>query len=301
VLAETARTIERRKQLARTVKDILGGIPDAPPGTAAPGDFDFRLIFTVVVANKQWRVVVTKDHGDACRSARLATAATPLVEACFGVPVSPQPRQSLYLLATAAEVERALRADPRFTDGRVVQFGGAAAPAANRVLVWGTDTPARLQRVARQAVALVVEREFGLTPSTGWAWEGIGLYLAGLLTGDYPARCVREEELTHSKFRLSRLMSYMDWYGLTMELVHEGRAPALRELLRRSATSLDPDEVLLSYAFAAYLIEGHAAQAAKLLKGSPEQLASAGKVAAALGYDAPELEERFRTWLLELE
>jgi hypothetical protein len=288
------------------VKSEFALIPNPPPegvtlveGLASP--------FVRAATGKHWKAVTTKNFDDLSRAVSVATAAAPVLDACLGVKTKPQPGHTLCLFSTQAELDDALRATG--IDGRAhaIRAGGASSAAHRRVLVYGTETPARLGRAARHATALVLERELGIAGDTGWAREGTSLYVASLLV-DWPPRYAFADEndlirdAPGAEFLRDLYRRDSDWFSIARGLVTTGGAPTLAELLRKDAARMKPADFVLAFALAAYLIEGHADRVPDLFAaGAAERLTTRDGIARAVRLEPDELEERLRAWLLEQE
>jgi hypothetical protein len=150
-------------------------------------------------------------------------------------------------------------------------------------------------------VLFLLDLDVGL--DVAWAWEGIGLYVTRALVGTrltwYGSG--QSTGAAETKELLGRLLKAdVNWMNEAYQMLAAGQAPPLRQLLARGIDAVGVRDVLLAYAFAAYLIEGQAGEVrAILLPVGKERVASASAVEAALGRSPEELDGRLARWLNE--
>jgi hypothetical protein len=99
------------------------------------------------------------------------------------------------------------------------------------------------------------------------------------------------------------MLSTSDWLAEAKKEFCSAAAagPHFQDIAGRTFDTISPAEVLYAYAVAAYLIEGRAGSAGKLLQRMGYGREPAGAVAEVLGFDADTLDARARRWLAERE
>ena len=83
------------------------------------------------------------------------------------------------------------------------------------------------------------------------------------------------------------------------ELLDAGKATPFSELLSRPVDAMTVSDALVSYAFAAYLIEAYPDVLPALLAEIGSGVPSARAVPEALGRPLPQVQTRFARWLSE--
>jgi len=308
VLAGTARAATRRKELVDAARAAMAAVPE-PRSVGIGQDAQLGVAWTDAVETETWRVVATTGTEEARRAAVIATAANPLFEAAFGIAVEPRKGQVYYVMQHQADFQQVLTNHPRCTpEFRKFAFEVSSAwlPRTAILLAHGTEASTRIEYAARQPLAGLLLRGFGITARQGWAYEGIGLYLTELLTGTHTTYTIHptgyapdhQREKTELWNRIRAPDS--NWFDVARQLAGEGKAPDLVDLMSKDVNTMDAEDLIFSYALAGYLIEARADVAPDLLRAIGEKkIPFHDAVPKVLGLDVRALEQRFRTWLGE--
>lgn len=306
--ADVVAAAERRRALARAARDALAAVPE-PVRAEIGQDAQLGVAWTDAVETETWRVVATTGSEEASRAAVIATATVPLFEACFGIAVGPRPGQVYYVMAEKADFQRALERHPSCKpEFRKFAWdvGSAWLPRTSVLLAHNKLAATRLELAARQPVAALLLRGFGITAKHGWAYEGIGLYLAELLTGTHTTYTVRPSEYARDDRRekaelFARIRAPdADWFEVARHLVKDRKCPDLIELMAKDVNAMDAADLVFSYVVAAYLLEAHPGKAPDLLRAIGEKkVPFHDAVPQVLGFDVPTLQDRVEKWLAD--
>jgi hypothetical protein len=309
VLGETARGGRRRRELADAAKVALDAVPT--PRATALSTLETRLgaPWVVAVETATWRVVATTSREEACAAARIATAAAPLFETCFSVVERPPADQIYFMMVDELDWQSALVHHPGCSPA-FRKFASSLTsvnlPESEHCLVHAKESEMRLEFAARWAVASLLRRHFGITAARGWAYEGVGLYLTELLTGSHLTYMVRPSRYAPDEGRLKAELwakirhPRSDWFEIAGQLVREHKNPDLAFLLSKDVNTMDAGDLVYAYVMAAYLLEGQADRAPKLLRAIGQgEVPFHDAIPDTLDLDLPGLERRVQVWLTE--
>jgi hypothetical protein len=182
-------------------------------------------------------------------------------------------------------------------------WAGAGVPNDVHVARWDADEARRLDGAVRHTLGLLMKLDLEVGLETAWAWEGLGLYLGRELVGTrltwYGSG--QATSTPESKELLGRLlMADVNWMNEAYQMLQGGTAPKLETVLARDIDSIGVRDVLVAYAFAAYLLEAEAERLPGILRRvGAREASSAEAVSAALGRGIPEVEDRLVRWLGE--
>jgi hypothetical protein len=306
VKAEIVAAGARRRELAQAAKDALAGVPE-PSRVEIGDDAKLGVAWTDAVETETWRVVATTGLDEAKRAAVIATATIPLFEACFKTPVKPREGQVYYVMAKQADFQAVLTNHPRCKpDFRKFAFEVASAwlPRTGILLAYSAQASTRLEFAARQPLAALLLRAFGITPRQGWAYEGIGLYLTELLTGTHTTYTVHPTGYAlddqHGKTDLWGKIQApdSDWFAVARGLVQEKKNPELIDLMSKDVNTMDAADLIFSYVLGAYLLEACPDKAPELLRAVGEKKVPFHEaVPKVLGIDVHTLQEHLLLWI----
>jgi len=298
----------RRKELVEAARAALAAVPEPRKVEIGP-DAQLGPAWTDAVETDAWRVVATTGLEEARKAAAIATASEPLFKACFGVAVEDKRDQVYYMMANQSDFQSVLDHHPRSTP-EIRKFarevGSAWLPRTAILLAHNTEAVTRIELAARQPVAGLMLRTFGITAKQGWAYEGVGLYLTELLTSTHTTYTIRPSEYARDDRRDKTELwttirdARADWFEVARGLVQEKKCPDLIDLMSKDVNLMDAADLVYSYVVAAYLLEAHPKEAPGLLKAIGEKkVAFHDAVPQALGVDVPTLDAHVRAWLAE--
>jgi hypothetical protein len=183
----------------------------------------------------------------------------------------------------------------RFSNSAAITFGflalcGSGEAPANR---YDCISLTRAGQYLRPIVGLQVER--------GWAWAGLSTYLSYQLCGTRLTQWIQDSKYSDGKAKDlgERLVDpKVDWLLEARLLLEEpGRAASLRTVLGRETKDLGPDELVIGYAFCAYLFEGRREDLCKILDRMREGQTSPQAVEGVLSMSVESASQRLLEWL----
>ena len=144
---------------------------------------------------------------------------------------------------------------------------------------------------------------YGVDGTHGWAWEGVGMYLVYHLVGTRMTYFIdRTDYARRNQFTLWPRMQdpRTNWLQEAHGLLKAGRAPRLEFLIGRSVDTMRDEDVLVSYALAAYLLEGRPGDLPVILRriGAGEHPVQV--LEKVMGLPVQRIQERFVRWLDEV-
>ena len=310
ILAETFLARDRRAELRQAARSAAASAPEPRASSATAEDLAFVLGAVAALDAPPLRGVTAGSADELRQALRLATATAAWFRAAFGE-ASPGPGRIVFSVSESAEAgRRTIRARPEWSE-REKAFAEPLnctwVPGAPRVLVYADDAPVRLEWPVRQAVAQTLFRAFGVETTHGCLHEGFGVYLTSGITGTHLTWFVSPGAYapaaggagTGEKLPLAQRLRAptADWLEEARALCAT-RPPDLRLLLGKDVNAMTPEDLVASYALAAYLLEGRpqdAARFARLLTRDGLDAALATSVRAT----AEGLERRLLRWLDE--
>jgi len=191
--------------------------------------------------------------------------------------------------------------DPDFRKALKASVGALIA-GMPVVAGWDKDPVRRIDGATRQTFGDFLSRTYNLVLDPGWAWEGMALYLNGALAGSRMTWFIpldpKDAEL--KKLQKKLVDPATDWMSEAQALLQRPAHPKLAEVVAKADHLMTVEDLLVAYAFSAYLIEGHPKEVSDILhRVSGDKAQSTEVLASVLKMDMPTLEERFERWLSE--
>jgi hypothetical protein len=306
LLRETADAKARRGELESRIQAAIAAVPALQAAEPDERELSIGVAWTSAFATPRVRVLSTGPADEARKVATMCHAAIDVFHDVTGAPAELLSGYTIYLLVDARSKEAFFAKWPGWTDVErkaLSGFAGSGLPREIHVARWDADAPRRLDGAVRHTLGLATKLHFQFDHrDAAWAWEGIGLYLTRELVGTRFTWYGTAADQTdpQAKELLGKLMmADVNWMNEAYQLAKRGRAPALARLLERPIDKMGVPEVLTSYAFAAYLLEGRAQDVGPLLAAIGRREPSADAVSAALGIDLERLDARLVRWLGE--
>lgn len=183
----------------------------------------------------------------------------------------------------------------RFANSAAITFGFLA-------LCGSGDTPAnRYDCISLSRVGHYLRQVFGVQVERGWAWAGLSTYLSYQLCGTRLTQWIQDTKYSDGKAKDlgERLMDpKVDWLLEARLLMEDpGRAPSLRTVLGRETKDLGPDELVIGYAFCAFLFEGRRDDLCRILDRMREGQTSPQAVEGILSMSVESASQRLLEWL----
>lgn len=167
------------------------------------------------------------------------------------------------------------------------------------------DAPAsRVDGITNQRVNSYLNSVFGIKIEQGWAWAGLGMYLSYQLCGTRLSMWLQEDKYSDGKRGDlgERLRDpKVDWLLEARNLLEEPeKTSSLRTVLGRQTKDLTPEELVLAYAFAAFLFEGRRDDLVDIFQLTAAGQPSAAAIEKQLGMSLESASARLREWLLAM-
>jgi hypothetical protein len=305
VLEETVAGKERRAALKDLIASTAAAVP-APSGVEpAAHEKTLGVTWTAAIATPSVRVLSTGPLDEAKKVAVMCSTADAVFRAVSGAKQASPKGLTIYLLTNQASRDAFLGAWPGWSAderARLKTWAGAGVPGDIHHARWDADAPRRLDGAVRHVIGLLTLLNFGYDhQKCAWAWEGVGLYLTRELVGTrytwYSTGPTTGD--AESKELLGKLMMQdVNWMNEAYQRAKRGKMPKLEALCARRIDQFGVDEVLASYALAAYLIEGRPDEFGEVEKRIAKD-GSAKALSSALGADLAALDAKLVRWLSE--
>jgi hypothetical protein len=304
VLQETAAASRRRARLTAIVRESLREAPAGQPVEPDAREAAFGLALRGV-ATPDVRVFTTGALDEAAEVARDLHAARALFSAVLESQVA-MPDCTVFLMAQPGEGVRFLDQHPDIDDEyRTVlkRLDGAGLVGTTDWAFWTGKRPKRVDGIVRMAFGYFLLASCGITLETGWLAEGLGLYLTNSMIGtrlnwfSQPSPDVDPRAEFAKRERLQSPST--NWMEEARSVLAGKRPPDLARLLAKPAAELTSDELLVSYALTAYLVEARPDDTPTFLRSlgsgsSPDEV-----FAGLLGLDLSVLPARLARWIDE--
>jgi len=299
VLADTVRSREQRATQERAARAIREGALELEPlGGEQAGERDVPIAWRQALGARHARLYASGPDPRARELLRAAEQSGALFELVFGERPSLPHDFAIYLVEGERAKRDFLAHHPRADLGlrgsapgkdRDGWFDGGSA-----LVFWDGARRENVQRVVCEGLRCMLRRSFGLSNEHAWALRGFELRLcelAGAVAGGGGAPAC-------AGFRAADGAG--PWASVR-ELACADRLPSLRALFEDTDGTLEPDQELLAYALARYLLECHARDVGRLL----DDLGHGGQplercLESVLGMDGERLERRLRRWIVEV-
>jgi hypothetical protein len=274
----------------------------------------FTVEWKAGVATEHVRVLTTGERAEAARVAQVLHATLEVFQSVLGT-TTDLGREFTFYLVTNEEAKKAFLDNIPLASAaqRLLfdQLEGTGLKDSSSGASWAPSPERRLDGAVRHTLGAMLQVEFGLTPDSAWAWEGLGLYLTRELIGtrytwyvnpaskDQPADTTRGS----GEFLKKLLTPGTNWMNEGYHLLRESDAQSLATTLERPLNKLVPQDVFLSYVVSAYLLESQAQKLPDILRMLGSRTAPGQKASkvwpAVLGMDMEIFFPRLIRWLGE--
>jgi hypothetical protein len=306
ILPETLVARERRVQLKKWVDGAFASAPETRTGELKDRDRALGVDWLGVVEAPTKRVVYATDRGEAERLLLALHAAESVFQSLFpgrrGLPRD----LSVYLMETELQKTPFLANHPAVNDeyrAFLQNLGGSGIQGSRDFAFWSGDAQRRADGIVRIALGWMFQGGFGFSVESGWAYEGFGLYLTRLIVRTRLTWTAQAESdlISERDFKLpSRLLpEYANWMEQALRLWNAERVPDFGELMRKNVNQLSAEDVLVSYALAAYLLEGQPEKIDRLLRVTGSAMPLEEQVERAFSWDLETFRDRAGRWLSE--
>jgi hypothetical protein len=197
-------------------------------------------------------------------------------------------------------------AGPRvFSDAQKDAFKrtiGGGLSGTWKIALFEPDEKKRHDCGVRHSLAHLLQRGWHLETSHAWIFEGLGLYLTREICGTRLTWFCTGSGVTNetkNSPRAKLIVGDVNWMNEAYLLLTRENPVELATVLGRDLTTMGVEDVLVSYALAAYLVEGRPDAISSLLAAIGADTPPPEAIQKSLGMTVPELQERLVRWLSE--
>ena len=216
------------------------------------------------------------------------------------------PNFTVYLLTSAADRNAFIAKWPGWTDDErkaISNWAGTGVPDECHVARWDADEARRLDGAVRHVIGLLTLWNYDFDHrQAAWLWEGFGLYLTRELVGTrltWYGSGPTSGDLDTKELLGKLMLAEVNWMNECYQRGKRGKTQPLSKLFERKLDQLGVDDVLLAYAFSAYLVEGRPDALPAVFGGIYAGKGATAAVPTALGTDLASLDTRLVRWLSE--
>ncbi|MCB9832166.1 MAG: hypothetical protein H6807_06785 [Planctomycetes bacterium] len=295
---------ERRANLRRQAKLLLEGAgePAKMPVPDPEGDLDLRWRKARLLPGVE--VVGTVSDEEIEAATRIAWATINWFRLATRRDAATFPDYRIVLLASAGDRDLYLHFDRRIDDSArrfAADLSSFWVPGSSTVLIWAADQDLRKEWVARQTIAMLLKTGYGIGAERGAIYEGLGLYLSHKVTdlrSTWYVRQTRYDQKRDDRIAIDTLKLEKSWLKLAKRRAR-ARAPDCRRLLGLEVNQMEVEDLVLAYAFAAYLVEGAPERLDPFLDRIGRGMNFENALSEVWGLDGAEMGEWIGRWLKE--
>ena len=305
VLEETLTAKNRRRELDALVRSLIKRAPNPEPSEPTAREKELGIDWSVVLATKRFRVLGTVEESEAVRAIQALHVAEEYFQGVFGARASFEQDHTLLLLGNPAQKDVLIDHHPGLSESSrayVRTLDGNGFPGSDDIGHWATTRPKRIDGIVRIGLGYLFTKEFGITLKHTWAYEGFGLYMTYEIVRtrlnwfSRPAGEIPEEE---EALRGRLVKPDAKWMQEALDLLRQEDRPELRSLLGKDVSTFHAEDVLFSYALAAFLIETRPLATPKILRKVGEGGDPGLVLTDVLGMEFEEIEAQILEWLPE--
>jgi hypothetical protein len=302
VLVETSSSLARRAALRTWIEEGRSGPPLAEAVQATPEDQALLPAWKVAFAGEGMRVLSQTSEAEVREMLQAQHTARRLLSRICGKDVAPWPGFTAFVLPEAADREKILSGIPECTEAQKKEWKSAVGfgiPGRAVVVLWDKDGKRRMDCFVRHLLASCFHSTYHIDHLQGWVVDGLGIYLTNELLGTHFTWFTPPKAGEKNALRTRLASAKTNWMAEAQKLAASDAAPHLADVLVKDLAAMKTEEMLISFAFAAYLVEG----LPQLLPEYLERVGAGGNGVETLctiaGRPLPEIEARFVRWLGE--
>ncbi len=307
ILAESVSARARREAILKQAKICLAAVPSPKPERPTQADNALKLRWTAIFQAPKVRLMGTAPKPELLQAVRRIEACYPLCTFVLGPSKRKVKPMVVYLLSGSTDRTTILANHPKTNDtyrAWAAKRQSSWFPKTSHMWIYGSDQGMRLEWCSRQVMGSLLSVRTGVRGEPGWAFEGHGLYLSNLIAGQRRTFFVKRTEYGDQGKHKDDLWEHLrkqdtDWRQEARTLLAGPRAPDLRLLLGKKLNAMNTEDMLASFALAAFLLEGRPGEAAKILEAVGRGKQDSVKVLSAAGLDPATLILKLRRWLDE--
>jgi hypothetical protein len=308
VPVEVRAAMERRKALAQRKRELFEAAPKGAPAIPDEAERELGVEWTHVLGTDRVRVYGNVEEAEVADALQATHAAWDWLPPVLGGDTGPPPDYRIYLVEGEGKRKAFIDAYPELTaQDRLAlpQTSSSWLASHARLGCWGDSRDQRVDSATRQTVSSYMFRTYGITGKHGWIEQGWGLYLTQKLVGTRLSFAVRPSDYSTT--------GRPDWASaihdddanflvLARQMLKADRGPNLAFVFGKDVNEMTTEDMLFSFAIAAYLVEGQAPETLHTIirrVGKGDNPATV--LEDALGYDLTALQARLLAWLTEMK
>ena len=305
VLSETATAKTRRAAIRAAVEAAKAAPPGVLPAAATPDEVKLFDKWKSGAQSGTVRVIGTgeaKTCEDLANQCRITGA---VFQAVLGTAPNWAEGFSIFVAAGAGEKDdfvAALTDLPADQRDHLRKTIGGGIPGTWKIVLFEPDEKKRTDCGVRHSLAHLLHQGWKVETSHAWIFEGLGLYLTREICGTRLTWFCTGTGVTNQAKNTPRgrlIVGDVNWMNEAYTLLTRENPPDLETVIGRDLATMGVEDVLVSYALAAYVVEGRPEAVGKLLESVGQDAAPAEAIRTALGMTVPELQERLVRWLSE--
>ncbi|MFT7671197.1 MAG: hypothetical protein ACI8X5_003914 [Planctomycetota bacterium] len=306
VLVETVKAKKQRAVLRDMVRAAFRGVPESVEGTPNAREDAFNIGWKAVYVSPIVRSIGTGTTKEIKRMTEAMAATQSYFNAALKVEANYPDKFTVYTLVRKSDKMAFIihhpSVDQTYRDF-LSQLDGSGIQGSGDLAHWSEEPTRRLDGMVRQAIGWLFAESYGILPKHGWLFEGFGIYMTRELVGTRltwyvrPSNYLIEEEDLALKQRL--LDTRTNWMNEAKKVLDAEKRPNLALMLGRDVNKLTTEDLLYSYALAAYLLEAENEKIPTIFKRIGKGELSLAVLTSELELDLPEIEERVQRWLNE--
>jgi hypothetical protein len=315
---ESAAGNKRRAEIGAIVKASRAALPPAVratgvpsasgangangiPGATGPKVPDHR--FKVALETAHVRVLGDLPEAECGELARTTEIAADVVHCMLDCPIDFADKYTIYAFTGQEEKDAFVAKIKLFTvEGRALMLSRpiVGLDGTDDLLLGGADAPKRLDGAVRYMIARLLSRAFSLGDRNAWLGDGFGAYVTREICGTRSTWFIlgaSGKEQAPLAARISAPKS--NWLDEALKLLQSEKPMSLASVVTLDIRSMRVEDMLCAHALAAFVIEGHPAELAPLMKGVGAGGTSPELLEKMLGSPMDELRTRLIRWLRE--
>jgi hypothetical protein len=305
VLPETLTARARREVLRELVKSAFADVLPAEEVPLSARERAFGQKWKAVAVGPV-RVVGSVPLDELRLCAQALQALERFAQGVFQVEHELPADLTVFLLADPAQKTSFIEKHPLIpSEARAYHLaleGGGVQGSADFAF-WTGDAQRRIDGIVRLVLGYWLSGAFELRTDHGWVYEGFGLFLTRSLVRSrltwlaQPSKTLPAAEDMALRQRL--LDPESNWMEEAHKVLTGGAPPRLVELVKKGASELTTEEVLLANALVTYLLEAHPGEVARMLARVGTGFSQLEALGDATGRTPAELERHLLRWMEE--
>lgn len=299
-------TEKARKSIATALEKHQDAVPEPVAAESTDAENEWGVEWTGGAKTDRVRVVENNELGEAEAVVRAVHAEWPFLRDLIGGKLE-CPKSMTVFVVDGDDARTALMQNyPDLTEDQRELYVQLISGwfSAYRLGCWGNYDAQRIDSAVMQMSTYYLKAEFDVESTSGWAVLGIGLYVNQMMLGtrlSYPITQTEYDDKTDAKDRNIEDTD-SDWMEIAVDVLSEANPTFLAATLGRNTSEMTQDDLVCSYALAAYLCEGYGKEKIEAIlraigKG---QGSSVAILERELDGTLPEIQARLLEWLEEV-